>query len=56
MNYFVYSLRQYNKNAFLSEDVFVGWLEGIEPSILVPQTKVLPLNYSHHNLFRRGEE
>ena len=26
----------------------LGWLEGIGPSNPVPQTGVLPLNYSHH--------
>ena len=27
----------------------LGWLERIELSISVPQTEVLPLNYSHHD-------
>ncbi len=26
-----------------------GWIEGIEPSYSVPQTDVLPLNYTHHS-------
>lgn len=34
----------------------MGWLEGIEPSTAVPQTAVLPLNYSHHIiLFLRNQ-
>ena len=28
----------------------MGWSKGIEPLILVPQTRVLPLNYDHHTI------
>ena len=28
-----------------------GWLLGVEPRSLEPQSSVLPLNYSHHDIF-----
>ena len=49
------SITKQNKNhfqAFLSL-ILSGWLERIELSISVPQTEVLPLNYSHHGARER---
>ncbi len=37
-----------NKYHMYLESFFMGWLAGIGPATPVPQTGVLPLNYSHH--------
>ena len=37
-------------NKGIIEKTIAGCLEGIEPSIPLPQSGVLPLNYRHHNL------
>lgn len=32
---------------FIYNLYYYGWIAGIEPTLLVPQTNVLPLNYIH---------